>query len=358
MKDETTDSKNKSSSMAKMGDRMEWWKGALLVGVLLYPGVLYLVIPENTFWVGVLVKLFLFAGAAISFDFLFGYTGLLSFGHAMFFGGGLYVAAIASTQFGLTYYQAVPIAIAVLLFLSLLAGAVSLRTTGVYFAILTLAIAQLQYEVILQFSEYTGGRNGISLELPLFFGVNLRNPYIAYYICFGLLLGTYLGLRRVVRSPFGRILQGIRENEERMRMLGINTYWYKLGSFVIAGMVGGLVGLFYPLFLNFVDSTLVYWLTTGDIVIITIIGGIGTLWGPIAGAVFYIMLETGLTGIIDRWRFILGTVFVIFVLAFPSGIAGLVEGESKSLITHVRQWRTEDDGALSDLFQRIRGGER
>jgi branched-chain amino acid transport system permease protein len=318
---------------------------ALVVALLALPFVL--IGTGNQYWLTLVVELFIFGIAVLSFDLLFGYTGLLSFGHALFFGMGTYSVAIVSRETGLTFLGAVPIALVFVPVLAVGVGLVALRLQGVYFAILMLAFGQLGYQLVVQLTDLTGGVNGISgLAIPPLFGVDLTNPYVAYYVSLVALAVVFVGLRRVVNSPFGHVLQGIHQNEERMQMLGINVYRHKLASFTLAAFVGGIGGVLYPLYLNFVDPSLLNWTTTGDMLMMTLIGGMGTLWGPILGAGFYIMVQGVLETATDQWRIILGSVFVVFVLLFPSGIAGLL-GEETSASADIRAIRDRLRDALN-----------
>jgi branched-chain amino acid transport system permease protein len=288
-----------------------------------------LVQASNQYWLTLMVELFIFAIAVLSFDLLLGYTGLLSFGHALFFGMGTYTVAIVSRETSLSFLGAVPVALVVVPVFAVFVGLVALRLRSVYFAIIMLAFGQLGYQIILQLTWLTGGINGISgLTIPTLFGINPTGPYAAYYITLLVLACVYIGLRRVVNSPFGHVLQGIHQNENRMRMLGINVYQHKLVSFTLAAFVGGIGGTLYPLYLNFIDPSLVNWTTTGDMLMMTLIGGMGTLWGPIFGAGFYILVQGLLESTTDRWRIVLGIIFVIFILLFPSGIAGLFDDDA------------------------------
>ena len=298
---------------------------ALVATLLALPFVL--IGSGNQYWLTLVVELFIFGIAVLSFDLLFGYTGLLSFGHALFFGMGTYSVAIVSRETGLTFLGAVPIALVFVPVLAVGVGLVALRLQGVYFAILMLAFGQLGYQLVVQLTDLT-------------------DPYVAYYVSLVALAVVFVGLRRVVNSPFGHVLQGIHQNEERMQMLGINVYRHKLASFTLAAFVGGIGGLLYPLYLNFVDPSLLNWTTTGDMLMMTLIGGMGTLWGPILGAGFYIIIQGALETATDQWRIILGSVFVVFVLLFPSGIAGLL-GEETSASTDIRAIRDRLRDALS-----------
>jgi len=324
---------------------------ALIATLLVLPFVL--TGTGNDYWLTLLVEMFVFAIAVVSFDLLLGYTGLLSFGHALFFGLGTYTVAIVARDTSLSFYGAIPVALVVVPVVAVVVGLVALRLRGVYFAILMLAFGQLGYELILQMTDLTGGVNGISgLEIPPLFGVDPTGAYAAYYISLTVLGVVYVGLRRVTNSPFGQVLGGIHQNEDRMRMLGINVYRHKLVSFVLAGFVGGIAGLLYPLYLNFIDPSLLNWTTTGDMLMMTLIGGMGTLWGPILGAGFYILAQGLLESITEQWRLILGLIFIMVVLGFPSGIAGLLDDE-----TSVRAELGETGERLRGLLDDW-GGER
>jgi len=299
----------------------------ILAGLVLLPFLL--TSTGNTYWLTLLIELFVFGIAVLSFDLLFGYTGLLSFGHALFFGLGAYTVAIVARDTSLSFYGAIPVTLVVIPIVSLIIGAIALRLTGVYFAILMLAFGQLGYQTILQFTDLTGGINGISgITIAPIAGIDVTSNYAAYFITLVVLILTYAFLKRVTNSPFGRVLDGLNQNPERMEMLGINVYLHKLAAFTLAGTLGGLAGLLYPLYLNFIDPSLANWTTTGDILMMTLIGGLGTLWGPILGAGFYIFIQGFLESFTDQWRIILGAVFVVFVLLFPAGIAGLLKGET------------------------------
>jgi len=283
----------------------------------------------NVYWVTLLTELFVFAIVVLSFDLLFGYTGLLSFGHALFFGMGSYVVAILSRDTPLTYLGAVPVTLVIVLVASLFIGFVALRLRGVYFAILMLAFGQLGFQLVVQFSDLTGGRDGISgLDIPSIFGFDLTAQYPSYFVTLAVLTLVYVALYRIVDSPFGHVLQGIHQNETRMAMLGIDVFRHKLGAFTIAGVIAGLAGVLYPLYLNFVDPSLVNWTTTGDVLVMTLIGGMGTLWGPVVGTGFFIFAQGLLETFTEQWRIVLGAVFIVVVLVFPAGLAGLVSGDA------------------------------
>lgn len=308
------------------------WKLLVVAALLAFPFVVTSTAIQGSFWLTFAIEVFVFAIAVLSYDLLFGYTGLLTFGHALFFGGGAYGIAILARVYELNYFEAIPIVLALLFLMGLVVGVAVLQLSGVYFAIITLAFAQLGYQLVLQFNDITGGVNGIyRITIPDVAGFSLTDPIVTYYVTFVSCAGVYLLLRRVTASPFGRVIQGIRENEERIQMLGINTYRYKLASFVMAGIIGGFSGILYPLFITFVSPPLANWTTTGDLLMMTLIGGFGTLWGPLMGTGFYIGLKTVLSGLLEQWRLLMGVIFVLFVLFLPSGLAGLIQGDRPAI---------------------------
>jgi branched-chain amino acid transport system permease protein len=309
--------------------RIHFDRRHVLVIVFLFLLGLPLVLPQLTplssLYLGYMTKVFIFAIFALSYNLLFGFTGLVSFGHALFFGLGAYVIGMASLHLDLSYLQAIPLALVVVAVIAALVGAASLRLSGVYFAMITLAFGQMFYQLVLKFPDLTKGVNGIyEINIPVVLGVDFSNTMAAYFLVLAVLGLTYLSLYRLSNSPFGRVIQGIRENEERIQMLGVNTYRVKVVSFVIAGLFASVAGLLYPVYINFVGPNLLHWSTTGDVLLITLIGGIGSLWGPVFGAFFFIGSERFLIETIEHWRIPLGMVFVIFILLLPSGFAGLV----------------------------------
>jgi branched-chain amino acid transport system permease protein len=338
-------------------DRPGVYRGIFQLGVILLTlaaGTYLLSIDDRTTTL-LFVELFVFAVAAMSFDLLFGYAGILSFGHALFFGGSVYVIGLAGEFFGLNYLQAFPFALLAMALLAFVVGALALRSSGVYFAMITLAFGQLGYELVLQFNSITGGANGIvGIDIPTVAGIDMSTLGFAYYFAFLVVVLTYFGLRRLVNSPFGRVLQGIRENEERMRMLGIDPYRYKLLAFTIAGIIAAIGGALYPLFVTFISPSLLFWTTSGDILIITLIGGFGTLWGSIVGSGVFIFLESLLGDFVEEWRFFLGITFILIVLLFPSGIAGL--SDRQSIRPFLKDIRDGSAGSIRDFVNRYRGG--
>jgi branched-chain amino acid transport system permease protein len=270
-----------------------------------------------------------YAILAMSLDLLVGYTGLASLGHAAFWGLGAYAAGIFSMRVSADALLAWPVGICVAVTGAVLIGAVCIRTTGVYFLMLTLAFTQMVFAAAFKWTGLTGGSNGLSgvpkPRLPL---VDLNDGTTFYYVAFAIFIVSLAVLQGVVRSPLGQTFIGIRENEARMRSLGYNTYGYKLVAFVIAGFFAGLGGVVNVAYNGLVTPGDVSWTTSGLAMVMVIIGGVGTLVGPVLGAGLVLLLQnwvSSLPNVGDRWQLVMGLVFVAFVLFARGGIAGLLE---------------------------------
>lgn len=264
---------------------------------------------------------------AISVDLLLGFTGLLSFGHAMFWGTSAYVTGLIATRSGLPFPVAVLGGAVVAMLLALPTGYLAVRRTGIYFAMVTLAFAQMMYFIANQARDLTGGENGLQGIPKTFFGVELveTDPFYFYYAALPLiLLGAFIAWR-TVSSPFGRVLLAIRDNPARARALGYDVERYKIMVFVISAGIAGLAGGVFSVSHGFASLQELIWTTSGKVVLITVLGGIGTLWGGPLGAAVVVLLEdqlasSGFNGI----GIITGTIFVIIVLLFRKGIWGTV----------------------------------
>jgi len=295
---------------------------------------------DESFVIGLFTRIFIFALAAVSLDLILGFGGMVSFGHSAYFGAGAYVVAILSFHgaggdapawpLSLPWLEsglaAWPLAVAVAALLALLIGAVSLRTSGMYFIMITLAFAQMLYYFFVSLEVY-GGDDGLSIaqrnSLP---GLDLENEAAFYYVCL-LILAVFLVLgRRLVHSRFGMVLQGCKENEERMLALGFPIYRYKLTAFVLAGAAAGLAGALMANYMAFVDPALMHWTVSGEIMVMVILGGMGTLAGPVVGAVVLLLLEEILSAYMEHWMIILGPVLVLVVLFARRGIWGWFQG--------------------------------
>jgi branched-chain amino acid transport system permease protein len=275
-----------------------------------------------------------FALFAVAFDLLLGFTGLLSFGHAMFWGGAGYVSTILLAKAHAPFPVAVLAALVYATLLALIVGAIAIRRQGIYFAMITLALAQLQYFFAYQLEQFTGGENGVQVSSRgNLFGVGLDNDKGFYY---AVLIVTALGVWlvvRVVRSPFGAVLNAMRENEQRAIALGFRVDRYKLIAFVISGTLAGLAGVLFAVGNRLSGLDGVDWHTSGTVVMMSILGGIGTVFGPIVGAAIFESLDHFLPtvhlaffGLVievgDKTNIVMGAIFALCVLLFRRGIVG------------------------------------
>jgi branched-chain amino acid transport system permease protein len=297
--------------------------GGIFVGMLLL--VIGVALPQFVYPVFA-IQLVCFALVAVSFDLLLGFTGLLSFGHALFWGGSGYVATILIAKVGWTSFPAA-IAIAALyaMVLSVAVGFVAVRRSGIYFAMVTLAIAQIQYFMAYQLQDITGGENGVqALTRGTFFGLSLENDRVFYYLVLAVaVIGVLLAIR-IVTSPFGAVLAAMRENENRARSIGYDTTRFKLAAFVMSGTLAGVAGAMYAVGNRLSGLDGVDWHTSGKIVMMTILGGIGTIFGPIVGAGLFESLEyyisKGPVG--DKTNIVMGVIFAVTILVARRGIVG------------------------------------
>ncbi|CAN5160765.1 branched-chain amino acid ABC transporter permease [soil metagenome] len=281
------------------------------------------VLPSQALAVNVLV----YGVLAVGYNLLFGYTGMLSFGHAAFFGAGAYVAGIAIAKFGIPWYAAVPLGVLGGGLLAFIIGALSTRTRGIYFSMVTLALAQLVYYVALQASSWTGGENGLRgltvNKINLFgWSINFLDPVNKYYI---LMIFAALALwvvSRILNSPFGAAIEAIRENERRARTCGFDVERTKLLSFTLSGLICALAGTMSALHLAFVPLDVLHYQTSGMIVMMTLLGGARSFFGPFVGALVFLLMEDVFSLWTSHWQIIVGSIFILFVLFLPRGIWG------------------------------------
>jgi branched-chain amino acid transport system permease protein len=270
-----------------------------------------------------LMKALCFALFACAFNLLIGYVGLLSFGHALFFGWASYVGAYAAKVWGFPPELAILAGTATAAGLGTVVGALAIRRQGIYFAMITLALAQMMYFFAVQ-APFTGGEDGIQ-AVPrgrLFGFIDLANQTNMYITVLVIFLGCFLLIYRIINSPFGEVLKAIRENETRAISLGYKTERYKLVAFVLSATFAGVAGSTKALVFQLASLTDVDWPMSGEVILMTLVGGLGTLFGPVVGAFFIITLENYLTAI-GQWVFVVqGVIFVVCVLLFRRGIIG------------------------------------
>jgi branched-chain amino acid transport system permease protein len=301
---------------------------ALLIATLalaLFPLV------ADSYYLRLVTRIMLVGLFAMSLDLLVGYTGLVSLGHAAFFGAAAYTVGLLVNKLGITSaFALLPASLAVAALASLVIGYLSIRTSGVYFIMITLALAQMLYYVVKDQRAW-GGTDGMNIDskptLELT-GVTLIDFYDRtqfYYLVLACLIGAFVLLAAMLRAPFGRTLVGIRANEGRMRALGYDVQRYKLVAFVIAGMLAGLAGFLEAARATFVNPQHLSWHESGHILMVVILGGMGTLWGPVLGAFVVLLLEDYLSALTDRGLLVMGAVVLAIVLFLPNGIAGLFQ---------------------------------
>jgi branched-chain amino acid transport system permease protein len=298
------------------------WLPGILALLLVFP----LVAPPYPR--SLLIEVLIFAIFAMSLDLLMGYSGLVSFGHAAYFGLGGYVVAYSGAHLSSNLLLTLPLVVVVLGGAAFLLGFFALRTSGIYFLMLTLAFSQMFFGLAIKWSGVTGGSDGLAVERPYLGLGGLKLSFGAdnnfYYLVLALFLGSWWFLTRLVNSPFGHTLKGIKENEARMRALGYHTRYFKISAFVIAGLFAGLAGMLLASFDRHAAPENLYWTVSGQVIIMVLIGGSGSLVGPILGAALVHLLPSYASSYTERWQSILGLVFIAFVLLAPRGIYGLI----------------------------------
>jgi len=264
-----------------------------------------------------------FALFACAFNLLIGYSGLLSFGHAMFLGTAGYVTAHALKVWGVTPEVGIILGVAAAAALSVITGLIAIRRQGIYFAMITLALSQLLFFIYLQ-TPFTHGEDGIQgIPQGMMFGVfDLSKPITLYYVVLTIFLLGFLLIYRAINSPFGEVLKSIRENEQRAISLGYKTDQYKLLAFILSGTLAGLAGAVKVFVAQNASLTDVHWTMSGEVVLMTLVGGLGTVFGPVVGAFVIIAMQQYLAGFGQWVTVIQGAIFVICVLTFRRGIVG------------------------------------
>ena len=270
------------------------------------------------------MKVLCFALFACAFNLLLGYTGLLSFGHAVFFGAAAYVSAYSIKVWGFPPELGILTAVVAAAVLGLGFGLLAIRCSGIYFAMITLALAQMMYFVFLQ-SPFTGGEDGLQgVQRGLLFGfIDLSNDVNLYYLVFAIFVFGFWLIHRVIQSPFGQILKAIRENESRVISLGYQAARYKLLAFVLSAALAGLAGGTKAVVFQFATLSDAHWQTSGEVVLMTLLGGLGTVFGPLIGAAIVVTLQNALADKVGALLpVIMGVIFIVCVLLFRRGIAG------------------------------------
>ena len=295
----------------------------LLLALVLLP--LYVELTGSRFLLTLFTRIVILALAAVSLNLILGYGGMMSFGHAAYLGIGGYAVGILAFEGITSGFVQWPVALLVSAFFAFVIGALSLRTRGIYFIMITLAFAQMAYYIVAGLARY-GGDDGLTIQKRSQFiaPINLSNKVQFYYICLLLLCAAIFLVWRIVNSRFGMAIQGARSNDMRMRAIGFPTYRYKLTCFVIAGTLCGLAGALLANHTDFVSPAMMYWTRSGDLIIMVVLGGMGSTFGPLFGAVALLVLEEVLSGITEYWQIILGPLLLLVVLFARGGIDGLL----------------------------------
>jgi len=284
---------------------------------------------DQLFYVSFASRILIYAVAASSLNLILGYGGMVSFGHAAFLGIGAYTVAILMEQGVSSAWVSWPLAVGVSALFALAIGAISLRTRGVYFIMITLAFAQMVYYLLISLRAY-GGEDGLNLaeRSQVGFGLSLANDLTFYYAVLALGVACLYLLRRLLNARFGQVVQAIRDNETRMEAIGFPTYRYKLICFVLAGGVAGLAGALLANQSGFVSPNLLQWTQSGTLMVMVILGGVGYLYGGALGAALFLVLEEVLSAYTLHWQLGLGLVLLAIVLYAHRGVAGLFDGRA------------------------------
>lgn len=289
--------------------------------VLIFP----LIMPFTALAVNILI----YGLYALGFNLLFGYLGLLSFGHAALFGTGAYLCGIAIVHFAMPWYAAIAIGVLGGVVMAAAIGGLAIRTRGIYFAMVTMALSQCVYYLFYQAVDWTGGENGLR-------GINVRDinifglkfdfidPMTRYYVVAAFVILAFFVLSRILASPFGAVIEAVRENEARARASGYNVTLTRLVTFILSGAFCGLAGALAALHLSIVPIEIMHYETSGMAVMMSLLGGMGTFFGPFVGAAVYLLLENLVSLWTVHWQLIVGAIFVICVLFFPAGIWGTI----------------------------------
>jgi len=295
----------------------------VLAGFALLP--LYAEIVGNSFVLSLGTRILVMALAAASLNLILGYGGMVSFGHAAYLGVGGYVVGILAYHGVTSAWVQWPIAVGLSAVVALVIGALSLRTRGLYFIMITLAFAQMIHYVGVGLYDY-GGDDGLTLNARSDFGglPNLDSRPQFYYLCFALLLVALYLMYRLVGSRFGQVIRGSKSNDARMHAIGFPTMRYRLAAFVIAGAVCGLAGVLLANQADFISPATMHWTRSGDLIVMVVLGGMGTLMGPVYGALTVLALEESLSSLTHYWKIIFGPFLVLVVLFGRGGIAGLI----------------------------------
>ncbi len=294
------------------------WVAGLLIVLLAVP------LFAGDFWVGILVQLLAFGMLALAVDLLLGHGGMFSMGHAAFFAMASYAVAMLEARHGLPTVVAAPAGVLAATLLAVVFG-LAVRTGGVYFILVTLALAQIVYGVSVSWVAFTGGDNGIGgVPFPAVGSLQIESLTAYFYLAFAVTVVVLVLYRLLVSSPFGLTLRGIRESESRMRSLGYNVTAHKYVAFIISGMLAGISGVLYTYANRFVSPHAASFLISAEAALMAIVGGVGTVLGPFVGAAIVLLIRNYLSSFFHHWLLLMGVVFIAAVLWTPEGVMGVL----------------------------------
>jgi branched-chain amino acid transport system permease protein len=293
--------------------------------VVLFLLIFPLMMPYEALAINILI----FGLYAVGFNLLFGYTGMLSFGHAAFFGIGGYATGIAMLRFSVPWPVAIWIGVATAVFLGAVIGTLAIRTRGIYFSMVTLALGQIVYYAVYKADRWTGGENGlrgitVRPLTALGLHIDFLNPLTKYYVILMFVALALWFVSRLLNSPFGAVIEAIRENEKRTEACGYSVARTKILVFILSAGICGLAGALRALHLSIVPVDSLHYLQSGQAVMMCLLGGMGTFFGPFVGAGIYLYLEDVVTNITQHWMGVVGIVFMVCVIFFPKGVWGTI----------------------------------
>jgi branched-chain amino acid transport system permease protein len=306
--------------------RVLFWAALIVLLVLLPPVVVAL---KQPFYLDLMRRVMIFAIAAVSLNLILGYGGMVSFGHAAYLGIGGYAVGILAFYGVHSGWLQWPLAIGASALVALAIGAVSIRTSGIYFIMITLAFTQMLYYLGVSL-EVFGGDDGMRIKTRSQFSglIDLADPVTFYYMVLALMLASIYLVHRLVNSRFGMVLRAAKSNEVRSRAIGFSPYLYRLAAFVIAGALCGLAGALLANHTAYITPDFMHWTRSGEIMFMVILGGIATGAGPLLGAMVLLVVETVLAGWTEHWQVILGPLLILSVIFFRRGLAGVLPGAS------------------------------
>lgn len=291
--------------------------------------IILLIFPWLAPYEALAVNILIFGLFAMGFNLIFGYAGMLSFGHAAFFGLGAYGCGVAIAKFGIAWFPALIIGVVLAGLGAAIIGGLAIRTRGIYFAMVTLALSQVIYYGAYQWVSMTGGEDGLrgvrvpEVDLGIF-QINLLNAMEKYYFILFFVVLAMWTFSRILGSPFGAVLEALRENEQRARACGYDVTKTRWLAVVLSGLYSGLAGALYAIHLSVVPIETLHYFNSATVVMMTLLGGMGTFFGPFLGAFTYLMLEDVITVITVHWQLFVGALFVFLILFFPKGIWGTI----------------------------------